>query len=354
MGSYTAQSEVAAAARALRRGDRAPLLRLAAEPLVTFPPDPPEIFSVGLNQARFCSDQPFQWDPTASVQQRQRQFAAARRSLGRRQFAPFSIDGWVTPTPFGAHLPDPCIGWPSPTHERERPVPDGATARGVPALVLTAEYDIFLHRRVAGAVRKVFPNSRLIDIGSSGHVTISGVNSECAVGLVQRFFLTGAAGDASCAPRAPFEFPGVGRFARTSDRLRPALSASGEDRSTRADRQLASAAAATVVDAFRRGFIAGPTDHGVGLRGGVANTGFDDAGPFVDLALARFVEDVGVTGRGRYDFGTSAIDANVALVVPGSFGQVQVSGVWFGPGATKLRIDGQIGGRRVVVEVPAT
>ncbi len=49
-GGYTAQSEVAAAARALRRGDRAPLLRLAAEPLVTFPPDPPEIFSVGLNR----------------------------------------------------------------------------------------------------------------------------------------------------------------------------------------------------------------------------------------------------------------------------------------------------------------
>ncbi len=74
----------------------------------------------------------------------------------------------------------------------------------------------------------------------------------------------------------------------------------------------------------------------------------------VDLAHARFVEDVGVTGHGRYDFETSTIDANVALVVPGSFGQVQVSGVWFGPGATKLRIDGQIGGRRVVVEVPAT
>ena len=36
-GGYTAQSEVAAAARALRRGDRAPLLRLAAEPLVVLP-----------------------------------------------------------------------------------------------------------------------------------------------------------------------------------------------------------------------------------------------------------------------------------------------------------------------------
>ena len=62
----------------------------------------------------------------------------------------------------------------------------------------------------------------------------------------------------------------------------------------------------------------------------------DDTGVSVDLGLARFVEDVGVTGQGRYDFETSTIDANVALAVPGSFGQVQVSGVWFGPGATKL------------------
>jgi hypothetical protein len=80
----------------------------------------------------------------------------------------------------------------------------------------------------------------------------------------------------------------------------------------------------------------------------------EEGGVSVDLGLARFVEDVGVTGRGRYDFQTSVIDANVALVVAGSFGQVQVSGVWFGPGATTLTIDGQIGGRRVVVKVPAT
>jgi pimeloyl-ACP methyl ester carboxylesterase len=353
-GGYTAQSEVAAAARALRRGDPAPLLRLAAEPLVTFPPEAPEIFSAGLNVARFCSDQTFQWDPMASLEERQSQFEAARRSLRWRQFAPFSLEGWVSPAPLGAWLPDPCIGWPSPSHERERPVPDGATAGGVPALILTAEYDIFLHRRVAGAVRKVFPNNRLIDIGSSPHVTIGGFNSECAVGLVQRFFLTGDAGDASCADRAPFALPGVDRFARTSERLRPAVPASSEDRSRRADRRLAAAAAATVIDAFRRFFIAGPTDHGVGLRGGLVNTSEDGTGVSIDLGLARFVEDVGVTGQGRYDFETSTIDANVALAVAGSSGQVQVSGAWFGPGATKLRIDGQIGGRRVVVEVPAT
>jgi pimeloyl-ACP methyl ester carboxylesterase len=354
LGGFTGQSEVAAAARALRRGDSAPLLRLAAEPLLTFPPEPPEIFSAGLNSARFCSDQRFQWDPEASLEERQRQFEAARRGLDPRQFAPFSVDGWVSPAPLGVWLPDPCIGWPSPTHKRERPVPRGATAGGVPALVLTAEYDIFLPRRIAGDVRKVFPNNRLIDIGSSGHVAIFGINSECAVGLVQRYFMTGHAGDVSCAPRAPFEFPGVGRFARTSERLRPARPASEEDGSTRADRRLAAAAAATVVDAFRRIFIAGPTDHGTGLRGGLVASTEDDTGVSVEFGLARVVEDVGVTGQARYDFETGTIDANVALTVAGSSGQVQISGIWYAPGASTLTIDGQIGGRRVVVEVPAT
>jgi hypothetical protein len=72
-----------------------------------------------------------------------------------------------------------------------------------------------------------------------------------------------------------------------------------------------------------------------------------------DFALARFVDDVGITGQARYDFATSTIDANVA-VVAGTQGQVQVRGVWFGPGATTITVDGQIGGRRVIVEVPAT
>ena len=68
-------------------------------------------------------------------------------------------------------------------------------------------------------------------------------------------------------------------------------------------------AVATVTDAMRRAFIAGPTDHGRGLRGGFANAAFDDMGFTVDLALDDFVEDLGATGQGRYDFETGAIDA---------------------------------------------
>jgi pimeloyl-ACP methyl ester carboxylesterase len=353
MGGFAGQSEVAAAARALRHGDSAPLLRLVAETLVAFPADPPEIFSAGLNSARFCTDQEFQWDKAAPFDERARQFEAARDALNPRRFAPFSVDGWVAPAPVGAFLPDPCIGWPAPTHDREQPVPEGASV-GVPALVLAAEYDLLLPKATVRHVREVFPRSRLIDVTASGHVTAFSANGECAVGLIQRFIATGGAGDASCAHRAAFAFPGVGRFPRTSADARPARRASAEDRSTRADRKLAAVAAATVTDVFRRAFMAGPTDHGKGLRGGFVTTQFDDTGASFNVALDHFVEDLGITGQGRYDFATGGLDANVALVIPGSFGQVQVTGVWFGPGANKLRVDGQIGGRRVVVTVPAT
>ena len=353
-GGFTTESEIAAAARALRGGDPAPLLRLAAETRTTFPPDPPEIFSAGLNSARFCSDYPAQWDKLASFPKRVRQFERARDALDPRRFAPFSIDGWVAPTPLAVDLPNPCIGWPAPTHHRERGVPRGGTAGDVPALVLAGEYDLTLPPATVRHVRKVFPNSRQIEVAASGHTTVFDGNGECAASLLQRFLGTGRVGDASCAAQPAFAWPGVGRFPLTSADARQATPASAEDRSTPADRRLAAAAAATVTDAFRRAFIAGPTDHGKALRGGIANTTFDDTGVTADLALAHFVEDLGVTGQARYDFETEAIDGNVALVVPGSFGQVQVSGVWFGPGATVLRVDGQIGGRRVVVEVPAT
>jgi pimeloyl-ACP methyl ester carboxylesterase len=353
-GGFTAQSEVAAAARALRRGDPAPLLRLAAETFLTFPPPPPEMFSAGLLSARFCTDQLFQWDPLASFDERRRQFDAARSMLDPRQFAPFSVDGWAAPAPLGSFQPDPCIGWPAPTHDRERPIPDDAKHVRAPALILAAEYDIFLPRAIVEDVREIFPNSRLIDVAGSTHVAAFGPNGDCARALIQRFLATDRVGDASCAARPAYAFPGVGRFARTSADMRPAMKASPDDRSTRADRKLAAAAAATVVDAFRRFFIAGPSDHAMGLRGGLMTSTEDDVGATIDLGLYRFVEDLAVTGRGTYDFETGAIDANLALVVAGSFGQLQVSGVWFAPGATTIRIDGQIGGRRVVAEVPAT
>jgi pimeloyl-ACP methyl ester carboxylesterase len=353
-GGFTSQSEIAAAARALRHGDPGPLLRLFAETQASFPPDPPEIFSAGLNSARFCTDVDFQWAERAPFAKRVKQFERARDALDPRRFAPFSIDGWVAPAPRGAGLPDPCIGWPAPTHHRDRALPRWARPVGVPTLVLAGEYDLLLPPETVRRVRKVFPNSRQIEVAASGHTTVFDGNGECATTLLQRFLGTGRAGDASCAEEPLFAWPGVGRFPLTSDDARQATPASAEDRSTAADRRLASAAAATVTDAFRRAFIAGPTDHGKALRGGIANATFDDTGVTADLALAHFVDDLGVTGRARYDFETSTIDGNVALVVPGSFGQVQVSGVWFAPGATVLRVDGQIGGRRVVLEVPAT
>ena len=169
-GGFTAQSEVAAAARALRRGDPAPLLRLAAEPLVTFPP------RAAGTLLRRAQRRPLLQRPAASSGTRGRPSRSAggssrppARSLDPRQFAPFSLDGWVSPAPLGAWLPDPCIGWPSPTHERERPVPDGATR---PRRPRARPHRRVRHLPAAGGspepCARSFPNNRLIDIGSPG------------------------------------------------------------------------------------------------------------------------------------------------------------------------------------------
>jgi hypothetical protein len=150
-----------------------------------------------------------------------------------------------------------------------------------------------------------------------------------------------------------FHFPAVGRFPRLAADANPARVADrGEDRSTVADRRIATVAAATVTDAFRRLFMVGPTDHGQGLRGGLVVGDFPQTGPTVSLGLAHFTEDVGVTGDASLE-PPSTLSANLALSGPGVFGQVLVSGAWFVDDATVLTIDGQINGHRVVLEVPS-
>jgi pimeloyl-ACP methyl ester carboxylesterase len=111
-GFYVAASEVAAAADALRHGDPVPLLRLAAEgdgPLIVDEGEPRE-FSLGHNNARFCTDAPMPWDKAASGPERLRQWRAARDALSADAFAPYSVDAWLSPAPIGPLGPDLCIG----------------------------------------------------------------------------------------------------------------------------------------------------------------------------------------------------------------------------------------------------
>ena len=78
-GGYLDASEISAAARALARGDRAPLLRMAAEtdfPLFVDQGDP-RYYSDGDFLATFCTDGVFPWDTSAPEATRRAQYDAA-------------------------------------------------------------------------------------------------------------------------------------------------------------------------------------------------------------------------------------------------------------------------------------
>ena len=129
-----------AVARAFARGDKAPLLRLAAEHRVPTAPDDrgdPSVFSLGDQLAVLCNEQRFPWAATAEHAERLAQWEAAFAALGPGSFGAFS------PRAVSGDPRDPapaCLDWPAPA-STEPPVPDGAKYPAVPALVMGGDLD---------------------------------------------------------------------------------------------------------------------------------------------------------------------------------------------------------------------
>jgi pimeloyl-ACP methyl ester carboxylesterase len=331
-GGFTNQGEIAAAEKALRHGDKAPLLRLAAEndvPRFHGDPEDPKLYSVAHNSARFCTDvEFFPWDKQASRAERRSQFDDAVGKFDATKLAPFSIEAWVAG-------PDPCIAWPAPTHTPDPAVPAGTVVPDVPAFIISGDLDLAVPPAESHALTGMFPHSRVLDLKGSGHHTLFNSRGDCAAELIVRFLDTLDPGDTSCAPDAPHQFPGVGEFTRRAH--------------TRAGAARASAAAVT--DALRRGFQQDQPD-GVGLRGGTYKGTYGDQGETMRLKGARFAQNVAVTGKVAYK-GYTTIDAR--LRVTGAFkGRLRVRGAWAAPGAKSLRVTGRLNGRKVAVSVPAT
>jgi pimeloyl-ACP methyl ester carboxylesterase len=359
-GGYVSDSEIGAAADALRGGDRVPLLRLAAEEDI--PPfedsGDPKVFSVGDNLARFCTDLRMPWDKSASLATRLRQWRAARAALPQIVFSPFSIDGWLAPFPIGPIDPDACIEWPAPGRQVAPPVPRGAKFPAkVPALILSGDLDFETGSPAARRLAKAWPHSRFVEIANSGHHTALNSRRDCSQPMVVNFVAKLKPGNTRCASRTRFTFPSVGRFALTAARARPAKRRRGDD-STKTDRKVATVATAAVTDAFRRSFLHMNPGPGVGLRGGTFSDNFRPGCCDIDtLHRVRFARDVAVTGTTRYHFNSESITATITVDGPGrENGKLHISGAWFAlrHKATVLKINGKLGGRRVVLRVPAT
>jgi hypothetical protein len=352
-GGFVATGEIAAAAKALRHGDALPLLRLAAEsdfPLFSDGGDPSS-FSAAVQYAATCTDLAFQWDTTASPSQRHAQYDAALAALSPQAFSPFSKQGWAI-QPFE---PDPCIGWPAPTHHKPS-YPPGTRFPAVPTLVLAGDLDAGQGPATAKIVASQFPNSSYVEIPNSGHITLFN-GRPCSVAIIANFVQTLQTGDTSCPGQSAL-WRAVGSFWKTSRDADPApVDPTGTDHSKRSDRQIVSAAWAAAADVIQRGFLAGayPAAQGTGLRGGTLTRTFQDPGVTLQLDGVRFADDVAVSGSVTLAFGAPAtIDATLDVTGPNDVtGQLHVTGTWF-PHPNTLQVRGQIGGRPVALLVPTS
>jgi pimeloyl-ACP methyl ester carboxylesterase len=328
---YLNASEISAAARALEHGDRAPLLRLAAEsqPPAFADQGDPRFYADGDYLATFCTDGVFAWAKSAPEAGRRAQYDAASARLRRAAVAPFSPAAWL-----GSHVSpaEDCLLWPEPSPAPPA-LPAGAKLQNVPAMTLTGDLDVSVPSEMARAAAAGFPHGQLVSVAGVGHVTA--FDSECARGLIVRFIETAAPVDARCATRVNPSY-GVGRFTR---RARPE------------PRAVARAAWSAAYDAIQHSFRM-DGDTGAGLRGGsftVANQW-----PVIDLEYdgARFARNVAVSGNAHVDFDSGEVDARLIVDGPGGQdGTLRVTGRLF-PHTAPLTARGRLGGRPVSVLVP--
>ncbi len=348
--TYVNDGELVPAAAALRRGDTAPLMRIAANntsPLFGDSGDP-AIGSTGLNAAAQCTDLTVPWDLSAPFARRRAQFEAA---VHRISFGPFSPDAFANQAGFS----DYCLRWPAPRHvipvftPRTR-FPD------VPVLIIAATLDTSTTLEQNESVARRFPHAHLVVLRNGGHPP--GVFASCVPDIYARFLRTLKAGDTSCVRRDDPDRPAVGAFARRLADA-PLAAPTRGDQSGDAQRRLATVVWMTIQDALRQSFRFADMSHaaGVGLRGGRFTETFDIDKAVQRLVLhrLRFSEDVTVDGRVDVDVEKGTINGRVSVTsTHGAGGAVAISGRWLGfqTAAGPISLRGHLGGRRVAVTTP--
>jgi pimeloyl-ACP methyl ester carboxylesterase len=353
----TVYTEIIAAAAALKSGDDVPLLRLAANtagplvgPFIGDRSSAPSAFSGGDNFARFCTDTTFPWSKDAPIDLRRQQFESVKAGLAPNTFAPFSVGAWLSGSPVGPLGPDACVTWPAPAPSVPPAIPAGTTFPSIPTLVLSGDLDINVPTADARDVAKLFPDARFIELAGSGHHTLFSFRSGCSQALVQRFLASHAVGNASCARHRGLVFAAVGRFPRLARFTAPAIVASRRDDSTPRARRVAAAAGWALRDAFTH---AESDPNGVGLRGGSFAGKFGDSALALKLTRVRFTRDVSISGSATLQYRGDLV-AKLNVHGPGGqSGHLEITGVFLAPGATRLKLAGLLGGRRVALAIPA-
>jgi pimeloyl-ACP methyl ester carboxylesterase len=352
-GIFTSTGEILAAAAALKGGDTAPLLRLAAEGQVFFgsligDSGDPTFYSAGSFYATGCVDagQPWDWDDP--VNKRMTEYDREVAELPSNYFAPFSKDP-VTGI-LNSTLGKQCFWWERPTPSSPM-APKHAVYPNTPTLVLDGDIDNRVPLEETMDVARLFPNSSFVKFAEVGHYTVE--FSPCAEQLVATFIESLNTGDTSCANEPFLIYPAVGRFPKLVQNARAAeIDPNGNNEVNEAERKAATVAVATAIDALQRSNLGSGSSFC--LRGGTFQTNYDLAWT-TTLANCAFASDLVVSGSfvfGAFTDGSLVGDFTVSGAGTAG-GTIHVSGFWLVPGPiTNLSISGMLGGKQVAVLIP--
>ena len=308
---YAIYRDVFAAARALDAGDRAPMLRLAAEDLTSVDAGPVASYSEGAYAAVACHDYPALWNLASGFPARRAELAASRAQLPADAFAPFPRDVWLSSL-YEHQLVYGCLRWPAPA-VADPPAPPGVPYPTVPVLVLNGDLDVITPMSDAARAAALFPNATLVPVANAVHVTALADFDRCASRIVRDFLRSRVVGDTGCAAKLA-ELHVVPAFPETVAAA-PAATPAAHDASNAGDRRAGWAAAHTVADALSRWWLMyGVRGHG--LRGGTFPRRWRLLRPdpvTLRLRRTRFVGDLAVSGRAAWDRETLRMSAHVKV-----------------------------------------
>jgi pimeloyl-ACP methyl ester carboxylesterase len=348
--SFAIERDLPAALDALAAGDRSPILRLAAEDLVsTGNGSDPRAYSAGAYMAISCHDYPVAWDPDADVSARRTQLREALAGIDPPAFAPFSKDAWLRSI-YEEQLVYGCLRWPAPPAD-DPPAPTRVEHPDLPVLVINGEFDITTPLADAATAASAWPDATLVETENEIHVSALYDFEECASTIVRGFIRTLGTGDTSCAARTP-RIHVVQRFPSRLSGAPEAASAAG-DGSSAQDRRAAWVVAETVGDALTRWWnvtYAG----GAGLRGGT----FDVRGAYlsrrplvVTFHSVRFVEDEAMSGRVVWDRRRGSVRGTLTVDGASGSGRLHLSASTRGP-SEPAHLRGTIGDHPLDVTAP--
>jgi cysteine synthase len=214
--TYTIFRDLPGALHAFSHGDRAPMLRLAAEDVsLNAAGGNAAGYSVGDLEAVSCHDYPSIWNIAASVPERRAQLNRAIAALPAGVFAPFSNRVWLAAQD-ESELVRGCLEWPAPKFP-DPPFPAGPHPH-IPVLVLDGEFDQATPVADARMAAAAWPDSTYVQFANTGHISALDDYQRCASGIVRAFLTVLEAGDTACAARIPainaVQFPAGSRPGR--------------------------------------------------------------------------------------------------------------------------------------------